>query len=334
MAPEKAPSHHGGSSTAGAVLVAGAGGFIGANLVRALVARGDSVHALVRPGTNLARLEGLSDRISVHCVDTSDHGALRDLLCEARPIAVVNAMRTRPSRGDPLAPVRDNVMAAANLLVTAAESGCARFVQLGSSTEYEARRGQLDESTPLRPNTVHGATKAAASLVCRELAAELSVDLVVLRPFNVYGPWDEPGHLVPTAIAAALDDREFVLAPRGRRDWVFVSDVIEACLLALAAELGGEELNLGTGRQWSNADVVETIVRLSGRRIRVRVDEHASRPWDRDDWRADPSRASELLGWKPRHDLVSGLQATIAWEREQRNRSAAIVGKGELRATE
>lgn len=230
--------------------------------------------------------------------------------------------------------MRDNVAAAANLLVSAAASGCARFVQLGSSTEYEAQRGRLSESTPLRPTTVFGATKAAASLVCRALAAELDVDLVVLRPFNVYGPWDEPGHLIPTAIAAALDDRELVLAPRGRRDWAFVSDVIEACLLALDAELGGVELNLGSGRGWSNEEVVETISRLSGRTVRVRVDERAGRPWDRDDWRADSSKARELLGWEPRHDLVSGLKATIAWERERRDRPAASAGLGEVRASQ
>lgn len=332
MSSEKAPLDQAGNSVSDAVLVAGAAGFIGSHLVRALADRGDSVHALVRPGTSLARLEDLVDRITVHRIDAYHQEALLDCFRKVRPAAVVNTARSRLNRARPLAPVRDNVMASANLLVAAADSGCTRFVQLGSSTEYEARRGRLDESTPLRPTSVHGATKAAASLVCHALAAELGVGLVVLRPFNVYGPWDEPRHLVPAAIAAALDDRELVLAPRGRRDWVFVSDVIEACLLAIDAEIGREDLNLGTGRQWSNEDVVETIVRLSGRPIRVRVDEKAGRSWDRDDWRANPAKAGELLGWKPRHDLVSGLEATIAWERERR--LAEIAGEGEVRAAE
>lgn len=315
-------------------MVAGAAGFIGSNLVRALAARGDSVHALVRPGTSLARLEDLAGRISVHRVDACDREALLDCLREVRPAAVVNAAKSRPSRSDPLIPVRDNVLAAANLLASAAEAGCARFAQLGSSTEYEARPGRLDEATPLRPVSIHGATKAAASLVCRALAEELDLALVVLRPFNVYGPWDEPGHLVPTAIAAALEDRELVLAPRGRRDWIFVSDVVEACLLALDAGIGGEDLNLGSGEHWANEEVVETIARLSGRRVRVRIDEQAGRPWDRDDWRADNSKAGKLLGWKPRHDLASGLEATIAWERERRSRPAEVAGPGELGVAE
>ncbi|HEX7525199.1 MAG TPA: NAD(P)-dependent oxidoreductase [Gaiellaceae bacterium] len=334
MSIETAPADQAGGSTPGAILVAGAGGFIGSHLVRALAARGDSVHALVRPGTSLARLEDLVDRIAVHRVDACDQEALHDCLRAVRPAAVVNAVKSRPNRDRPLSAVYDNVMAAANLLVSAADSGCARFVQLGSSTEYEARPGRLDESTPLRPTSVHGATKAAASQICQALAAELGVRLVVLRPFQVYGPWDAPSHLVPAAIAAALDDRELVLAPRGRRDWIFISDVIEACLLTLDAGLDGEDLNLGSGRQWRNEEVVETIGRLSGRRIRVRLDEHAGRPWDRDDWRADSSKAGALLGWKPRHDLASGLEATIAWEHERRSRPAATLCAGEVQTAE
>jgi nucleoside-diphosphate-sugar epimerase len=310
----------------GIVVVAGAGGFIGSGLVGALVGRGTTVHALVRPGSALGRLEPLAGAVTVHRVDAADPEAVRLCLGGIRPVAVVNAVRSSRSALDPLASVRDNVSAAANLLVFAAESGCSRFVQLGSSTEYEPRPGPIDESTPLRPTAVHGATKAAATLVCRALAAELGVELVVLRPFQVYGPGDEPRHLIPTAIASALDGRELVLAPHGKRDWVFVSDVVDACLLALDAPVGGEELNVGTGRQWSNEEVVSAIGECIGRRIDVRIDERMGRPWDRDDWVADVSKAHELLGWTPRHDLASGLQETIRWERALRQPSAVAAG--------
>lgn len=283
------------------------------------------MHALVRPESALGRLGLIGSRITVHRVDASDPEAVRACLGGIRPAAVVNAVKHRRATPDPLASVRDNVDAAANLLVFAAESGCSRFVQLGSSTEYGATPGPVDEATPLRPTSAHGATKAAATLVCGALAADLGIDLLVLRPFQVYGPGDDPGHLVPTAIAAALDGRELVLAPHGRRDWVFVSDVVDACLLALDASVSGEEVNVGTGRQWSNEEVVSAIEECLGRRISVRVDEQASRPWDRDDWVADVSKAQELLGWTPRHDLASGLRKTIRWERTERRRSAVAA---------
>lgn len=281
------------------------------------------MHALVRPGSIPARLEALVDRIAVHQVDAVDREAVRTCLLGVRPAAVVNAMRSARGTVDPLASVRDNVAAAATVLLGAADAGCGRFVQLGSSTEYAARSGPVAESVPLRPSSLHGAAKAAATLVCRELAAELGVALVVLRPFQVYGPWDDPGHLVPTAIAAALDRRELVLAPRGRRDWVFVSDVVDACILALDAGGDGVELNLGTGRQWTNQEVVDAIEAVSGLDVSVRVDERAGRPWDRDDWVADVSLARTVLGWTPRHGLLSGLRETFAWECERRGLSTA-----------
>jgi nucleoside-diphosphate-sugar epimerase len=310
----------------GIVVVAGAGGFIGSGLVGTLVGRGTTVHALIRPESGLGRLEPLAGRVTVHRVDAADAEAVRLCLGGIRPAAVVNAVRSSRSAHDPLASVRDNVSAAANLLVSAAESGCSRFVQLGSSTEYAPRPGPIDESTPLRPTAVHGATKAAATLVCRALAADLGVELFVLRPFQVYGPGDERRHLIPTAIAAALDGRELLLAPHGKRDWVFVSDVVDACLLALDTLVGGEELNLGTGRQWSNEEVVSAIAECIGRRIDIRIDERVGRPWDRDDWVADASKAHELLGWTPRYDLVSGLGETIRWEHARRHPSAVAAG--------
>jgi nucleoside-diphosphate-sugar epimerase len=315
------------------VLVAGATGFIGANLVRELVLRGASVHALVRPGSSLSRLDDLAGDIAVHAMDAADPTAVRECLARVRPRAVVNLARRRhegpESRLDAL--VRDNVVVAANLIAAAGGVGCSHFVHFGSPTEYEPCRGPLDESTPVRPVNVFGATKAAATLVCREVAAEAGVSLMVLRPFQVYGPWDLPRHLVPTAITAALDGNELRLAPGGRRDWVFVADVVDACLLALAADPGAEELNLGSGRQWSNEEVVATIAELTGREIRVQIDERASRPWDRDDWMADASRARALLGWAPRYDLRGGLQATLSWELERRGRGQATPAAGQMR---
>lgn len=115
---------------------------------------------------------------------------------------------------------------------------------------------------------------------------------------------------MPAAIAAAFEGSELRLAPNGRRDWVFVEDVVEACLLTLARGKGGE-FNVGAGRQWTNAEVVAAVAEACGREIRVRTDESAMRAWDRDDWVADTTAAEHVLGWRPRHDLRSGLARTV-----------------------
>lgn len=293
----------------GPVLVAGAGGFVGGHLVRSLLEHRTEVHALVRPGTQLDASMGLT----VHEIDAACTETTRACLLEVRPFAVVNLVRSRRAEGAGLAAlVRDNVIAAAVLLDASSLAGCDLFVHVGSSTEYRPGRGPLHEQTPLEPVSSFGAAKASASLLCRAHAHESGSQVAILRPFQVYGPGDNPRHLVPAAIAAAIDGSELRLAPSGRRDWVYVEDVAEACVLALARGTGGE-FNVGTGRQWTNAEVVAAVAEACGREIRVRTDETATRPWDRDDWVADRTNVERVLGWQPRHDLQSGLARTVAW---------------------
>jgi len=161
----------------------------------------------------------------------------------------------------------------------------------------------------------YGATKAAATLLCLQFARADRRPIVVLRPFSVYGYWELPTRLIPTAIMAALLNQEIALTAAGyRRDWVFIEDLVEACLLTLRAKkVTGEIINVGSGQQWSNDDVVEMVQGLSGRKVSLRVGEYPARPWDTTNWVADNRKAKRLLGWEPRHTLRSGLEKTIAW---------------------
>lgn len=307
------------------VAVAGAGGFIGSRVVRALTEGGCEVHALIRPGGRRDRLAGL-DCVVLE-VDAGEAGTVRAQLLRIRPDAVVNAVRApRPGGASDLqAMLSANVAAAAHLMLGARPAGCRRFVQIGSSTEYAPEAGPISEERPLRPVTTHGATKAAASLVCRSLASDLGVGLAVLRPFQVYGPGDQPQHLVPQAIRASLEARHLRLSPLGRRDWVYVDDVAEACLRALVSDRDQLEVNIGSGRQWTNAQLVTRVGAATGAPVPVVLDESAGRAWDRGDWVADVRRARETLGWEPRHDLDAGLAATVAWERSQPPREAPVL---------
>jgi nucleoside-diphosphate-sugar epimerase len=213
--------------------------------------------------------------------------------------------------------VADNVAATSAFVAAAGAAGCRRAVLLGSSTEYAPLAGPLPESAALNPVSLHGATKAAGTFACRAIARRVGVALTVLRPFAVYGPGDDPGHLVPTAIDAALQDRTLRVAPRGRRDWVYVDDVAEAVLRAVDAGLEDAVVNVGTGRQWTNGEVVAHVAAACGTQIRVVTDEAAGRPWDREDWVADVRHAQAVLGWTARWSLPDGLAATVAWQRDR-----------------
>jgi len=120
---------------------------------------------------------------------------------------------------------------------------------------------------------------------------------------------------VPTVVRAARDGTVLPLTGPGlRRDWVHVADVVDACVLAAGADrlAAGSVLNIGTGVQTANEELVALVERVSGRSIRVASGAHGGRSWDTGSWVCDATAARELLGWEPRTDLTTGLRQ--CWE--------------------
>lgn len=303
------------------ILITGGAGFIGANLVRRLLDLGAELHLIVRPETNLWRLAGLEDRVALYRIDLRDgQGVMRQVEAIRPDIVFHLAMpaghpRTAEER---LEAMRVGVMATACLLEAAKSVGVARFIHVGSSLEYEPLSRPLHESDPLRPNTDRGLAKMLASRLVEFYARFHGVPAIILRPFNVYGPWESPRRFIPTLLRAALRDEEIRLtAPGYRHDWIFVADVVEACCRALEAPVEpGEAFNVGTGLQWSNEEVVAIVEALVGRPLRRRTGAYPPSPPDRSCWAADIEKARRSLSWSWAWDLPSGLQATLTWMRD------------------
>jgi len=303
------------------VLVTGAGGFVGANLVRRLLALDAAVHAVVRPGAPAPRLAGLAGALVLHPADVRDAAALAAAVAAARPTLLVHLAaaaghaRDAAARAEALAV---SVEGTAHLLRAAEPFAGARLVHVGSSLEFGPRERPLRESDPLLPATPRGFAKAAAALLCGE-AARAGRPVVIVRPFSVYGPWESLERFVARAIRAALRGEELPLtAPGHRRDFVHVDDVVDGILAAARVPgVEGESFQLGTGVQWANEELVEQVAKAVGKPLRVRVGAWPSSPSDVGHWVADPAKSRARLGWSARHDLASGLAHTVAWFRER-----------------
>jgi nucleoside-diphosphate-sugar epimerase len=290
-------------------LVTGAGGFVGRHLVSRLVADGWDVVATVRPGRPLPAPAGCR----VVAADLSGPGAAAAVARDAAPDV---AFLLAAARGSDASSTAVNV-SSGMWTVDALPAECQAVVHVGSSTEYGASDGPMDEGAPLRPRGFFGATKAAGSLLVTAAAARRGLRTVVLRPFQVYGPFDHPGRLVPTVLRAARRSEVVALTEPGRRrDWIYVDDVVEACVRAATADHlpPGQVLNLGTGRQVTNEELVAEAERVTGRALRVAVGSHPGRDWDAPSWVCDPSLARELLGWEARVALADGLARCWASE--------------------
>jgi nucleoside-diphosphate-sugar epimerase len=208
--------------------------------------------------------------------------------------------------------------AGAGWLVDSLPTRCRAVVRLGSSTEYGSTDGPMAESAPLRSRGFFGATKAVGSAAVTAAAAERGLRAAVLRAFQVYGPLDHPARLVPAALRAARTGEVLPLTgPGRRRDWVYVDDVVEACVRAAVADdlPGGQVLNIGTGWQVTNEALVAEVGRVAGRPVRVDPGAHPGRAWDTASWVCDPSLAARLLGWRAAVDLAGGV--TRCWRAEQ-----------------
>ncbi len=297
-------------------LVTGAGGFVGAHLCARLAVDGWEVVGTVRPGRHGAALD---PRVTVLSVDLADPSATARVAREADPDVVFlrAARRAAATAGERAATVSVNTTSGA-CLVDALGDRCRTVVRLGSSTEYGRTDGPMGEDAALRPRGFFGATKAAGSLLVAASAEPRGLRAAILRAFQVYGPGDHPTRLVPTALRAARTGQVLPLsAPGMRRDWIFVDDVVEACVLAARADHlpPGEVLNLGTGRQVANEELVALVERVSGRRVRVAAGAHPGRSWDTGSWVCDPSRAADRLGWEAKVTLEDGLAR--CWEGER-----------------
>ncbi|MBI5419763.1 MAG: NAD-dependent epimerase/dehydratase family protein [Deltaproteobacteria bacterium] len=301
------------------VLVTGAAGFIGANLARELVTGGAEVHAIIRPGTRLWRIEEMVPDLVLHSVDLGERAMVRKTVRSVRPEAVFHlaACGVSPAHQDRDEILKCNVLGTVNLLEATAPLDCRRFVHMGGSSEYGPKNRPIKECDGTAPVTYYGATKAAASILCRQFARASRLPVVILRPFSVYGYWEAPARLIPTAVKAACSGDEMALTPPGyRRDFIFVEDVVEACLLALkSGGIDGEILNIGSGEQWANEEVVDMVKAVTGREIRVQLGKYPARPSDTTNWVADIRKAGDMLGWRPRHALRLGLEKTVAWLR-------------------
>lgn len=294
-------------------LVTGAGGFVGAHLAARLVADGWEVTGSLRPGGSRARLValGVDDAVRVVTADLSGRGPAAALAREAQPDAAFLLAAARDASTPEARAATAAVNGASALwLVDALAPTCRVVVRVGSSTEYGQRDRPMDERSPMRPRGFFGSTKAAGSLLAAAAASSRGIRSAILRPFQVYGPLDHARRLVPTALRAARTGEVLPLTGPGlRRDWVFVDDVVEACVRVATAEHlpSGQVLNVGTGHQVSNEDLVAEVGRVTGRPVAVAVGAHPGCEWDTASWVCDPSLARELLGWEAKVGLADGL---------------------------
>lgn len=311
----------------GPALITGAAGFIGANVVRRLVAAGVEVHALLRAQSAPWRLAGIEGALHIHACSLLDEEALTAVVRRVKPRYIYHLAThgAYPTQTDADRIIRTNLLGTWNLLRACNQLDYALLVNTGSSSEYGFKDHAMRETDLVEPNSYYAVAKCAQSLLAGWVAHDEGRAIVTLRPFAVYGPYEEPSRLVPTLVRNCLTGRPLELVnPEIARDFIYIDDVLDAYLKTEELRRHpGEVLNIGTGMQTSIGEIVETVLRVTGADVPLRWGAMPARPWDSAIWVADASKARRLLGWRARHTLEAGIRKTAEWMRPRLERPEA-----------
>ena len=239
---------------------------------------------------------------------------VREAVRTCKPILVFHcAMSSRhPSTAaDRIEALAMAVNGTCHLAEAAAEAGVRRFVHLGSFLGYRQQPRPIREADPLEPLTSRGAAKAAASIWLRQFAQAMKFPAVELRVFSAYGPGELGDRFIPMLLRAARDGTTVLLLPNVSRDFVYVDDVVDACLRAADVELpAGAVFNIGSGESRTTEEIVAAVREVSGRPIRIAEGTYSGNAVD-GSWLADISEARATLGWAPARSLHAGLAETL-----------------------
>jgi UDP-glucose 4-epimerase len=309
------------AESSGLVLVSGGAGFIGSHLVEALVAQGRSVRVVDNLSSgHLHNLAGLDGRYEWLEGDLADF-AVAERAAEGAEVVFHEAAIPSVPRSvkEPLPSHASGPTATLNLLEAARRAGARRFVFAASSSAYgDATDSPKVETMLPRPLSPYAATKLAGEHYVTVYARTMGLDGVSLRYFNVFGPRQDPSSPYSGVIslfikAMTAGQRPTILGDGLQsRDFTYIENVVRANLLAMDAPgpLGGEVVNIGTGRSINLLDLVAELNSILGTNLEPNF--QPSRAGDVRDSLAALDRARDLLGYEPAVAFAEGLRRTLA----------------------
>jgi NAD dependent epimerase/dehydratase len=311
------------------ILVTGAGGFIGSHLVEVLMAKGASVRAFVRyNGRNdwgmLSDLPVESQNsIEILAGDIRDPFVVRKAVQGCDAVFHLAALIGIPySYIAPCDYVAVNIQGTVNVLQACRDERTPRLVHTSTSETYgTAQYVPIDEKHPMQGQSPYSASKIGAESYFNSF----NLPVVIVRPFNTFGPRQSARAFIPSVISQALTQDKIVMGSLDPvRDMTFVKDTAEGFItVGLCDKAVGQTINLGVGSGQTIGQMVKLILKLVGKPdLPIMQDPDRIRPSKSEVMRliSDNSKAKTLCGWQPRYTLEEGLQETIDWIRKNLNK--------------
>ncbi|MCX5994192.1 MAG: dTDP-glucose 4,6-dehydratase [Chloroflexi bacterium] len=305
------------------LLVTGGAGFIGSNFVRHILGQHPdwqvtNLDKLTYAG-NLENLADIQAQAGYRFVkgDIAGRDLVDGILKEGYDAVVNFAAESHVDRSilDASPFVDTNFKGAQVLLEGARVHGVGRFLQVSTDEVYgSSEEGYFTEESPLDPSSPYSASKAAADLMCLAYHRTHSLDVVVTRCTNNYGPYQFPEKLIPLVITNALEDKAIPVYGDGlyRRDWIHVLDHCRALEAVLLKGKAGRVYNIAGGQEQPNIELIKLILKAL-RKPEGLITFVKDRPAHDRRYAIDCSRIEKELGWAPRFNIGNGMADTVDW---------------------
>lgn len=300
------------------VLVTGGAGFIGSTLVRKLLEKGYRVTILDNLSIGLRENIPFENKdLKLVTGDVRDFELISTTIHGHQYVIHLAAQAFIPlSYQLPIQVANTNAIGSVNVFKACLNHGIKRLVHISSSEVYgSAKYEPMDEYHPLCPESTYSVAKLAADLWAQTFYWEHKLPVVILRPFNAFGPRENLPYFIPEMIRQCLKEPVINVGNLNTsRDFTYVEDTVNAMIIALENEkIEGEVINIGTCRTWKMNEILNSIINETNASKEIVIDESRLRSKDVKKLIANNRKAKKLLGWKPKVSFKEGLLKTIHW---------------------
>ncbi|MBF0504242.1 MAG: GDP-mannose 4,6-dehydratase [Candidatus Omnitrophica bacterium] len=306
------------------ILVTGAGGFIASHLVEKLVQKGYKPRAFVHYNSSGSwgwlECSQYKNAIEVVSGDIRDFDVVQQAMRDVDTVFHLAALIGIPySYVSPQAYVETNIKGSLNIFQAARDLGVSKVIHTSTSEIYgTAEFVPIHEKHPVNPQSPYAASKSAADFLALSFFRSFDLPVVVVRPFNTYGPRQSARAVIPTIITQVLSGNRTIKlgALDPTRDLTYVEDTVDGFICAGMSDQGvGQIINLGSNSEISIRELAHLIAKLMGVKITIKDDKNRRRPIKSEVERlwADNTKAKRILKWAPTYTLEKGLKETIEW---------------------
>lgn len=309
----------------GPIVIFGASGFVGANLLSHIIANRDDVYGVTHNSRYAWRLKLLQipEENIIYC-DIAYRNSVKDLFEKVKPKTIFNlaAYGAYSKQSNSTLIYETNVLGLLNTLEEIRPYGLKAYIHAGSSSEYGYNSNNPNENDILKPNSHYSVSKISAAYLLNYFGKSFQIPTLNLRLYSIYGEWEEPDRLIPKLIESArIGKLPPLVNPNISRDFVHIDDCIEALINAAAfieEKNYGESINIGTGVKTTLKNLVDLTSQLFHIAEVPQWGSMDNRTWDVEDWVGNYTKAEELIRWVPKIKLEEGLQKYFEWQCEMK----------------